>query len=625
MNELIRQKIANLPTDSGVYLMMDAQGGIIYVGKAVNLKNRVSQYFHASVKTEKTIQLVSNIVDFRYIITKNEVDALVLENNLIKQYAPKYNILLKDDKSYPFIKINTKEDFPSVEVVRKLVDDGSKYFGPYMIAVNYRDILELIQSAFMVRSCTKDLSKLPRSHRPCLMSQIGRCHAPCGGGVTKEEYHKIIDEVIEFLRGNDKRIKEVLTSKMLIASEKEDYESALEYKKQLQTLERLIRQQISALPKDYNLDVFSLYDNGVYSAVSVLNVRAGKLVGGDNYSIDAVSASSIKGDVKKTDAGALDAGINQNNLEQFIVQYYDALPAAPDEIVVNYSLPSENALTTLLTDRFDKKLNIVLPRRGVRRQLVEMAENNAKNYLETFVVKYLKRYNMTKGAVDKLQRELELPVRPDRIECYDISHISGTDVVASMVVFIDGEARKKMYRRFKMRVDQNNDFFNMRETLTRRLARINNCDDESFGAVPDLIVIDGGKGQLAYAQEAMRGCNLEIPMISLAERNEIVFLPDTDKGVILNRRSSALALLQRVRDEAHRFAVDYHTRLRDRRMRFIELKKIEGVGDKKTDILYNNFKTFDRIKNASEEELAAVDGISARDAQNIVRYFSDKK
>lgn len=624
MNDVIRQKLKDLPQSPGVYIMSDVSGTVIYVGKAVNLKNRVSQYFHTSVKTEKTMKLVENIVDFRYIICATEEEALVLENNLIKKYAPKYNILLKDDKQYPFIKINVKEKFPSVQVVRKLVDDGSKYFGPYMVGVNTKDILELIGSAFPVRSCNKDLSHLPSSHRPCLMSHIGRCLAPCSGNVTREEYGKVISDVISFLKGNDEEIKKVIEKKMYDASAREDFESALYFKNRLHTLDKLIRQQIAALPKDYNMDVFSVLDNGVYTAVSVLMVRGGKLVGGDNYPVESINSGLAKPVENAENTTTDELQLNRNLLEQFILQYYDNMPDVADEIVVNTTLPSENALLSVLSDKFDKKLNIIVPQRGIRKQLVEMAENNAKNYLETFVVKQLKKYNLTEGAVQKLQEILRLPSPPARMECFDISHFSGTDVVASMTVFQNGEPKKSAYRRFKVKVQQNNDFESMHETLLRRLSKIGNSEDESFNAHPDLIVIDGGKGQLSRAQDAMREAGVYVNMISLAESDEIIYFPDKSEGLYLSRRSPALALLMRLRDEAHRFAVDYATRLHTNRLKVSSLKDIEGIGDKKTDILYNHFKTIDRIKAASVDTLAAVKGISRSDAEKIRAFFDGK-
>ena len=626
MNEVIRQKLKDLPSSSGVYIMLDNSRNVIYVGKAVNLKNRVSQYFHASVKTEKTMRLVENIADFRYIMCNGEVDALVLENNLIKKYAPKYNILLKDDKSYPFIKINVKEDFPAVEVVRKLKDDGSRYFGPYMVGVNTKDIIELIESAFPLRNCKLDLSRLPESHRPCLMSHIGRCLAPCAGRVSKEEYAKNVNAVIAFLKGDDKDIKERLERKMYEASKREDFETALYYKNRLHTLDKLIRQQISALPKDYNMDVFSVRDNGIYTAVSVLMVRGGKLVGGDNYPVEGAADKTPEKSACRVNGECSDALMyDENLLEQFIVQYYDSMPAVPDEIVVNKTLPDENTLLKYFSDKYSKKINIIVPQRGVRRQLVEMAENNAKNYLDTFVVKQLKKYNLTSGAVEKLKDELSLDELPRRMECFDISHVSGTDVVASMTVFVDGEPKKSAYRRFKMRVDRNNDFQSMKETLYRRLSKIGKSEDDSFNAKPDLVVIDGGKGQLSSAQEAMAEAGIYVNMISLAESDEIIYFPDKEEGLILSRRNPALALLQRIRDEAHRFAVDYHVRLRDRRLKLSVLKEIEGIGDKKTDALYARFKTLERIKTATAEELASTDGISKKDAENIVSFFRDGK
>ncbi|MEG1612944.1 MAG: excinuclease ABC subunit UvrC [Clostridia bacterium] len=633
MNEIIKHKLKELPTTSGVYLMQNSAGEIIYVGKAINLKNRVTQYFHSSGnKTEKCIQLVKNIVDFRYILTANEVDALVLENNLIKKYVPKYNILLKDDKNYPFIKINLKQKFPTVEVVRKLVDDGSKYFGPYMQGINTKDILDLIFSAFPLRSCNADLSKLSANHRPCLNSHIGLCKAPCDGKISEKEYDKIVCDVLEFLKGNDNDIKLILEEKMLNASKSEDYELALHYRDRIKTLEKLVRRQIAALPKNYNLDIFSVVDNGLYSAVSVLIVRGGKLLGGDNYPLttlvnsEILTKSSIVQDKNKQVLNDdFSTQINRNMLSQFIYQYYQQTLCFPDEIVINDTLDEQNALEKLILLQFNKKLNIICPRQGVRRQLVEMAENNARDYLDTFVVKSLKKHSMTVGAVENLKTELKLDKLPRRIECFDISHISGTDKVASMVVFINGEPARKSYRRFKIKtVEGNNDFACMKECLLRRLLRLKNSEDESFSSMPDLIVIDGGKGQLKYALEAMSETNTVTQIISLAEREEEVFLPQVENSIKLPERSLSLSLLQRVRDEAHRFAIDYHRKLRMQHISFSELKNIKGIGDKKLNILYNNFKSLAKIKESTIESLSNVKGISNTDAVSIFNHFHDK-
>lgn len=635
MNEVIKQKIKELPSVSGVYLMLNAKGEVIYVGKAVNLKNRVSQYFHSSGnKTEKTIALVKNIVDFRYIITNNEVEALVLENNLIKQYTPKYNILLKDDKNYPFIKIQLKDDFPTIEVTRKLKEDGAKYFGPYMQGIGIRDITELIYSAFPLRACNLDLNKLSLNHRPCLNSHIERCLAPCAGNISKEEYNKVVLSVLEFLKGNDNSVKEILENKMKISAEKLDFEMALYYRDQLKILDKLIRRQIAALPKDYNMDIFSAADNGMYSAVSVLIVRGGKILGGDNY---ALTASIENGDIEIEKNGrAVKSNFNtdsvfnqdmkQNMLSQFIIQYYEKTPTLPDEIIVNEELETQDALEKLLFMLYGKKINIVCPHQGVRKQLTDMALNNAYDYLDTFITKMLKRRSMTIGAVEDLKSSLELKKLPERIECYDVSHISGTDKVAGMVVFINGEPAKKMYRRFKIKtVEGNNDFASMYECLSRRLMRLKTSEDESFLTLPDLIVIDGGKGQLKYACKAMADNDVSTEIIALAEREDEVFLPNQKNSVILLKNSPALSLLQRVRDEAHRFAVDYHKKLRTKRMSFSELENIKGIGEVKINNLYNKFKTMAKIKNADIEELTLVKGISKKNAEDIIAYFNNGK
>lgn len=677
MNSVIRDKLKTLPAQSGVYLMLASDGEIIYVGKARNLKNRVSQYFHASGnKTEKTIALVSHIADFRYIITSGEVDALVLENNLIKQYTPKYNILLKDDKSYPFIRIDLREDFPAITVVRKLKNDGARYFGPYMQGINVREIMDLMYGAFQLRSCGLDLSRLTARHRPCLNFHIGRCLAPCAGKVSKSEYAKTVAKALEFLKGDDREVKDILTEKMISASMREDFELALEYRERLKSLEKLVRRQISALPKNYNMDIFAVRDKGLFAAVSMLVVRGGKILGGDNFALNALEKTefgraeglngfaehkedaTVEGGQQKSGAGRSEKSIydgaerinqaqqaesvqagqsektgktdltTEGMLSQFIVQYYRQTPSVPDEIVVSAGLYDEKAIENYLLSEFGKKVNIIHPHQGVRRQLADMAENNAADYLANLVLKGYKKRQMTLGAAEQLERDLGLPAAK-RIECYDISHISGTDKVASMVVFTNGAPDKNMYRRFKIKtVEGNDDFASMYETLSRRFARFWKGEEASFSQRPDLVVIDGGKGQLKYALEAVEnsgGIPEGVSIISLAKREEEVFLPHRKEPVVLKRNSPSLTLLQRVRDEAHRFAVDYHTRLRNRRMSFSELQKIDGIGPKKTDILYKAFRSMAKIEQASEDELGAVSGISRADAQNIYNYFRDKK
>ena len=602
----IREKLKDLPLNSGVYIMKSDSGQILYVGKARCLKNRVSQYFaHSANQTEKTVKLVEKIADFEYIITANEIEALVLENNLIKKHQPPYNILLKDDKSYPFVKINVKDDFPRIEVVRKLKNDGAKYFGPYMQGITSRDILELIESAFCLRSCKHDLTRLPRSHRPCLNYHIGRCLAPCAGRCTKEQYAEQISEVISFLSGNDRKIHALLQQKMEQAAENEDFELAIFYRRKLEILDKLVRRQITALPKDYDLDVFAIASNGLNTVVSILFVRGGKLVGSDKQTVNDLALS------------------DEVVLSNFILAYYDKVNYIASEIVVSGQVDESQLLSEYLTQKKGSKVNIIQPHQGVRRQLADMALGNATDYLEKSLSIKEREDNMTLGAIMQLQEYLHLPDMPIRMECYDISHVQGTDKVASMVVFVNGSPHKAHYRKFKMKYALgNDDFAGLQEALTRRLDELKSAQDESFAARPDLLVIDGGKGQLSSVVEILRGKGFDdISVIGLAKREEEVFLPGSSQPVILPRNSYALKVLQRIRDEAHRFAITFHRDLRQKRQTHSKLLVIDGVGEKRVKALFASFKNIENIRNASIEDLMLVKGIDRRSAQNIFNHF----
>lgn len=604
--DIIKQKLKDLPTQSGVYIMKSQSGQILYVGKARNLKNRVNQYFANSAnKTEKTIKLVSHIADFEYIITANEIEALVLENNLIKKHKPPYNILLKDDKSYPFVKINIKQDFPKVEVVRKLKNDGAKYFGPYMQGITSKDILELVESAFCLRSCSHDLSRLPKSHRPCLNYHINRCLAPCCGHCTKEQYAKQIEEVISFLSGNDKKVAALLEEKMTAAAENEDFELAIFYRKKLEVLDKLVRRQITALPKDFDMDIFAIASNGLNSVASVLFVRGGKLVGGDKQVVNDLSPN------------------DEIVLSNFILAYYDKVNYIAGEIVVASQIDEGELLAEYLTQKKGSKVNIILPHQGIRRQLADMALNNASDYLEKSLTLKEREDNMTLGAIMQLQEFLNLKNLPIRMECYDISHIQGTDKVASMVVFTNGAPNRAHYRKFKMKVALgNDDFAGLQETLARRLDELKKGEDESFACRPDLFVIDGGKGQLSSVMEIFKEKGIDdISVISLAKREEEVYIPNQNQPIILPRNSYALKVLQRIRDEAHRFAITFNRSLRQKRQTHSKLLAIDGVGEKRVKALFAAFKNLDNIKNATVEDLLLVKGIDRRSAENIYNYF----
>ena len=603
----LEQKLKDLPHKSGVYIMYNEARQILYIGKARDLFKRVHQYFgNKASRTQKVIKLVEKIYDLDYIITANEVEALVLENNLIKKHKPPYNILLKDDKSYPFIKIDLKKPYPRVEVVRKLKNDGAKYFGPYMQGISTQDILGLINSAFCVRTCKMDLTKVPQNHRPCLNYHIKRCYAPCAGLISREEYDAIIKEIVAFLQGNDKKIAEVLTAKMNEASEREEYELALTYKQKLQVLEKLVRRQVGVLPKDFDMDVFAVASNGLNTVAAVIFVRGGKIVGGDKHVIEGVS---------------LDEG---SALSNFIMRFYDMTGYVASEVITSTQIEDGDVLREYLSEKAGRKINVICPHQGVRRQLADMSQGNAQDYLEKSLSVKERKENMTMGGVIQLAEYLKLAKLPVRMECYDISHISGTNKVASMVVFVNGEAEKSHYRKFKIEtVEGNDDFACLQETLRRRLADIKErAGDVSFSSRPDLIVIDGGKGQLSSVMEVVADCDTEgINFISLAKREEEVFLPGQSAPVILPRDSYALRLLQRIRDEAHRFAITFHRNLRKTSQTKSALLAIEGVGKTRVKLLFDSFKTLDNIKKASIEELTAVKGIDRRTAENVYAAF----
>ncbi|MDD4840096.1 MAG: excinuclease ABC subunit UvrC [Clostridia bacterium] len=592
-----KAKLKDVPSNPGVYMMLDTDGNIIYVGKAKNLKNRLRQYFYVSAnQTIKVATMMQNVADFRYIITASEIDALLTENNLIKKHTPHYNILLKDDKSYPFLRINMKEKYPTIRLVRKLSNDGARYFGPYMLSVSIKDILDLIHTTFKVRDCSLPLEKEDKVRRPCLNHHLGRCLAPCARLVDEEEYKNEMAKVISFLKGNDREVETILNERMNEFSKDGNFEAAIICRDKLKLLNKLVRKQISALPTNSNVDIFAMRSDGLKMVVNWVVVRGGKVVGGDNFIQDAVD----------------------ENLSSFLVQFYQKNSPLCDEVVVE-DLPDAKFFEEWLREIAGRRINVIIPKQGVRAQLVDMAGVNASDCLEKMGTQEERKKLRTECAVTQLAELLNLSVLPNRIEAYDISHISGTDKVSSMVVFENGEPKKAHYRKFKIKtVEGIDDFACMRETLSRRLARLDG-DDESFSTVPDLILIDGGKGQLSFAKQALKESGRDILILSLAKREEEVFLDNTP--ILLPRDSLALGLLQRVRDEAHRFAVTFHKNLRGKRMAISVLQDIEGVGAKRIDALYKHYKSLENIKSASVSELEKVESISQKVAENIYNYF----
>lgn len=572
--------------------MHSSSGAVIYVGKAKNLKNRVSQYFNNSPKQDKVMAMVEHVDDFEYYVTLNERDAFALENNMIKKYKPFYNILLKDDKAYPYIRVTTKDDYPRMEVVRRIKNDGNRYFGPYISGISPYALIKIVNMAYPLRMCKQTIKKT--AQRPCLYYSMGLCSAPCAQKISKQDYKKIVENAMDFLRGNDKNVEEILIKKMEIASEVENFERAIEIRDMLKMVKNLKQRVVTDLPKDLKLDAISYQNNGVIGSICVLTIRHGKILGVVNQSV-------------------IDASIEEKDtMQEFLMQYYK-VHEKPKEVLTNIRVDN------ILEEEIGVK--ITCPQKGVKYSLIKTANLNAQEYLSKIEYKENIEYDKTVGALSKLKEKLNLTKIPNRIECYDISHISGTNQVASMVVFIAGRPAKNMYRKFKMR-NQNgpNDFECLMQTLERRISELDG-EDVSFTQKPDLLVIDGGKGQLSSTYEVLKHSKLNCDIVSLAKQFEEVYTPYSNVPVMLKRGSSELRILQNIRDEAHRFAITFHRQLRSKNEIKSPLDDIKGLGKVKKQALLKQFETFDAIKKASVEELNMVKGIDKNLAITIYNYL----
>ena len=601
--DIIKDKIKRLPNEAGVYIMKDADENVIYVGKAKNLKKRVSQYFLRKQEHIKVRNMVSKVADFDFFVVNDEVEALALENTLIKKHKPYYNILLKDSKTYAYIKINLKEDYPHFEISRKL-NKNDKYFGPFMAGVTAKDIISIIDYAFPLRKCKLPLSVNKKAIKPCLFYEMHLCSAPCAKLISKQDYMEIVNEAIKFLKGDTKRVEESLKSKMQLAAKNENFETALILRDRLKMLDKLQSRVITSLGSLVDYDVFNLVTSGEYSAMCVLNIRGGKLQG--------VRTFDILNYLDENEA-----------YTQFIMQYYNTNPLIVDEIIMPNIDSSEIEL--YLQDKSKKKIIVTKPViDSVKYQLLNIADKNARMHIEKNLDKTIKNINASIGAVKQLKNDLSLSREPKRIECYDISHTYGTYTVASMSVLINGEKAPSMYRKFKIEtVDFIDDFASMREVLTRRMEKLTS-DDISFSSMPDLIVIDGGKGQLSIATEVMEKYNYPHDLISLAKREEEVFKPHESRPYILKKGSYSLRLIQLVRDEAHRFAITFNRQLRAKGMFKGGLESIEGVGPATRRALLSKFRTIENIKNAPLSEIESIKGMSKHTAKNIYEHFNKK-
>ncbi len=605
MNTILEDKIALLPEKPGVYKMLDDTGTVIYVGKAKILKNRVRQYFQSSKNhSPKVRAMVSHIADFETIEVHSEVEALSLESNLIKEFMPKYNILLKDDKHFPYFRIDLRQDYPRIEIVRRVKPDGAVYLGPYIVGPSVQEELRLVYDLFPLRHCKKNIAAMiARGERPCLLYHVGKCCAPCSGSVSREEYHALLKEAMRLLNGKSGDLIPYLTEKMQEASDQLDFERAAMLRDKLRATLALCEKQAAINANDLSADVFAVDSLNDSRMVFALFVRNGKVIG--------THAFPLEGDGDDAPDEWLHA---------FLLQYYgqDGIEIPPSVLLAR-ACTDMPEIETWLSQCKKRKVSLSVPQRGTKRQLTDMAKNNCSALLEKNDRIRTRSWERGEGALAELSAILGLDEVPSRVECFDNSHLMGTNTVASMVVFRDGKPDKTAYRHFRIRSDAGgDDLIAMKEVLTRRLS----SDTE----LPDLIVLDGGKTQLAVGISVLSELNLShIPICSLAESDEIIYLPEQEDPIMIPKNSAPLHLIERLRDEAHRFAISYHRNMRSKSALYSVLDAIPGVGEKRKRGLFDAFLTVDAIKAASIEDLAAVKGMTAASAEAVFRYFHSEK
>ncbi len=609
----LQHKLANLPAAPGVYIMLNEAGEVIYVGKAVNLRNRVRSYFQKSQAHPIKLQvLVENIADLEYIVTDSEVEALILENNLIKKHGPRYNVRLKDDKTYPYIKVTVQETFPRVLMVRKRLDDGARYFGPYTDVAVVKKTLSFLRTLFPLRTCNKAIEEGGQD-RPCLNYHIGRCLGPCAGLVSKEKYGEMIQEVLLFLEGRIDRLIPDLTSKMQEAADKLEYEKAARFRNQIRGLQTLAEKQKIVAQHKEDQDYVGYARHGELACVQVFFVRTGKLIGRDHFLL-ACSAEEEGPEI----------------LRAFLQQYYAEASYVPKEVLTPVSLAEPEVLEDWLGGLRGQRVYLRTPQRGAKKQLLDLVMKNAQLVLDETRTRNTFKQRAVERALQDLQELTDLSEPPERIEAFDISNLQGTNVVASLVVWESGDFKTTDYRRFRIRDVEGapNDYAAMREAVFRRFSRglkeqSEGGAEQKFSDFPDLVLIDGGKGQLGVALEIRDELGLIMPFLSLAEKREEIYLEGKPQPVILPNDSPGLLLLRKIRDEAHRFALTYHRNLRGRATRGSVLDEIPGVGPKRKKALIRHFGTIKRIRSATPEELVEVPGISEKLAGEIYQYLKE--
>ena len=609
-----------LPDKPGVYIMKNSLGEVIYVGKAKVLKNRVRQYFQNSKNhSEKVRAMVKNIAEFEYIVTDSEMEALILECNLIKKYSPRYNIALKDDKFYPFIKITTNEDFPRVYVTRNFAKDGNRYFGPYTNGTAVYEVMGLIKKLFPLRTCKKAIVEGGEPTRACLNYHINLCKAPCAGYISKAEYWEMIDEIINILNGTDTSIIKKLKLEMEKAAEELEFEKAAKIRDRILAIELISEKQKMFTVKEGDEDFIDLYTDEKDGCAQVFFVREGKVTGREHFMIENIGDDPVK-----------------EVISSFIASFYGGTAQIPKTIYVPEEIEDQELIEKFLTEKRGSKVWIKVPKKGDKKNLLDMVRNNAKIMLDQFKEKMVEEKELNKSALTELADVLGLDSLPARIEAYDISNIQGVDSVGTMVVFENGKAKNSDYRRFKIKsVKGPNDYESMREILSRRfshgLEEVNKIKERNleyskgkFCIFPDLIMMDGGKGQVNIALEVLKDFGIEIPVCGLVKDDKhrtrgIIF---NNEEILIRRGSGLMNLITRVQDEVHRYAITYHRSLRDKRTLHSILEDIPRIGEKRRRNLLMKFGSIDNIKKASMEELLDTPGIDRRAAESIKQYFS---
>lgn len=609
----IEEELKKLPSKPGVYLMHDEEDTIIYVGKAVSLKNRVRQYFQSSrVRSSKIEQMVSKISRFEYIVTDSELEALVLECNLIKEHQPKYNTMLKDDKTYPFIKVSTAEAYPRVFLSRSMKKEKAKYYGPYTSSKAVKDTIDLIQKLFQLRTCSRNLPKDTGKGRPCLNYHIGQCKAPCQGLISQAEYQEQVEKAVRFLEGDQEPVIRMLEKKMQAASERMDFESAMEQRDLIESIRQISQKQKITQSDGEDRDIIAAATDGEDAVVQVFFVRGGKLIGRDHFYLRA-AINDTKSSI----------------LNSFIKQFYSGTPFIPKELVLQTEVEDHEILEQWMTQKWGSKVYIKVPKKGTKEKLVELAEKNAEMVLEQDRERIKREEARTSGAVRELEELLKLS-QITRIEAFDISNTSGIESVGSMVVYENGKPKRSDYRKFKIKwVKGPNDYASMEEVLTRRFChgiRENQGREniqDSFRRFPDLIMMDGGKGQVHVAQKVLESMNLTIPVCGMVkdDSHRTRGLYFKDQEVVIDKNTESFRLITRIQDEAHRFAIEYHRALRGKSQVHSVLDEIEGIGPARRKSLMQTFTSLEAIKNAAVEELLKAPSMNRKSAEKVYDFF----